>query len=844
MRVINRASLSYLLRHPWQLALAVVGITIGVAVMVSIDLTNSSARRAFLLSMDAITGEATHQIVGGPRGVREEIYVDLRVRHGLTELAPIVEGDAKIGDHQVRVLGLDLFAEQAIRKSFAMQSLREANADVTTLFRDFLTRPNSILLSARFAGLLGLEVGESIQLEVSGRSHRIQLIGLFGVSEPGFDNLIVTDISNAQHWLRMEPFLSRIDVRIDGSDGIGEVELGALLPGDVSLLSASGRTRSTADMSRAFMTNLTAMSLLAMLVGLFLIYNSVSFSVLLRRRLIGILRLMGMTRREIMALILIEAALIGLVGSLIGIALGILLGQQLLGMVTRSINDFYFQVSVNEININSLSLVKGLVVGIGAALLASAIPALEASSYHPRMALLRSSLEHRAGRLLPLLLIAGVFLMVIASLLLWLSSRSLVAGLTALFLLILGFSLCIPYVVQLMVRLAAPLAQKLGGTWARLGISGISATLSRTGVAIVALAVAVSATIGVTVMVNSFRGSVNDWLEQTLRADVYFGAEQGGLDSKIINLARTLPGVAKTSNSRRVAIESSSGTTHIQVLRMVQESYGGVEILDADPKEVWPQWENQNVVLASEPYAYRFGFGPGDTVNLRTDNGDRPFRIAATYQSYDINASGLLMSRATYERHWKDRRIDSMGLYLEESDLEEGVAVKEIIDQLEKLSRDQQKILINSSAQIRKISLDIFDRTFVITHVLYWLASGVALVGILGAMLALQLERAREFATLRALGMTPSQLGGMISLQSASMGLMAGLAAIPLGLVMAYVLINVINQRAFGWKISMTVGLEVPLTALVFALIAALTASLYPAWRAAHSTPAIAMREE
>jgi putative ABC transport system permease protein len=151
---------------------------------------------------------------------------------------------------------------------------------------------------------------------------------------------------------------------------------------------------------------------------------------------------------------------------------------------------------------------------------------------------------------------------------------------------------------------------------------------------------------------------------------------------------------------------------------------------------------------------------------------------------------------------------------------------------------------IAEPGEIREVSLRIFDRTFVITDVLYWLAVGVAFIGILGAMLALQLERGRELAVLRALGMTPAQLGTMITTQTAVIGLLSGIAAVPLGIMMAYVLIEVINRRAFGWQIDMAVAPDILLSAIVFAIGAALLAGIYPAFRAARSQPAAAMREE
>ena len=230
---------------------------------------------------------------------------------------------------------------------------------------------------------------------------------------------------------------------------------------------------------------------------------------------------------------------------------------------------------------------------------------------------------------------------------------------------------------------------------------------------------------------------------------------------------------------------------------------------------------------------------PGILSRCEPAEGPREFRIAARYKSYDVNASAVLMSRNNYDRYFDDDGVDTLGLYLEE-----GTSPDDVIATIRSISEGRQRLRVDSNARIRDLSLEIFDRTFVITDVLYWLALGVALVGILGAMLALQLERGREFATLRALGMTPGQIGSLVTTQTGVMGLLSGLAAIPLGVMMAWVLIKVINRRAFGWQIEMVVAPGILGSALFFAVLAALLAGLYPAWRAAHGQPAIAMREE
>ena len=841
IRVSHRASFSYLLRHPWQLALALIGVGIGVAVIVAVDLANSSARKAFLLSVDKVTGEATHQVVGGPRGIDEAVYTKLRVEHGLRAIAPVVTGSVEVNGTALDVLGIDLFAERDIRPFTSEASVpddADANAQ-QSLFRSFLTEPGAVTMSARTAAGLELRPGDRFSVIAAGAERTGHLLGTYEADQAGLDNVIIADVATAQAWLGQVGRLSRIDVRIADGDAAALANLEAALPDGVRVLTAAGRSQATVAMSQAFMTNLTAMSLLALLVGLFLIFNSVSFSVLQRRGLIAVLRALGFTRRELFAMILGEAALLGVVASALGVLLGVVLGEQLLQLVARSINDLYFRLSVTDVSVDPLSVAKGVAAGIGAALVAAAAPAVEAMTYEPRLTMSRSSIERRAARSLPYITLAGVATMLAAVALLVLSGRDLVAGLAAVFLLILGFALCVPIAVRWASVALTPAAQAAGGTPARIAVAGIADGLSRTAVAIVALAIAVSATIGVSVMVDSFRGSVQAWLEQSLQADIYTGVTRGVIRPDLVDDLRSIDGVADVSTSRRAWIEEKTQRTQLLAIHMAPGGYAGTELLDGSPDDVWAAWERDDVVLVSEPYAYQNRVAPGDSIVLPTSVGDREFRVAARYKSYDINASAVLISRNNYDRYFDDDGVDTLGLYLED-----GTDVDAVIAAVKAVSDGRQKLRIDSNARIRDLSLRIFDQTFVITDVLYWLAIGVALIGILGAMLALQLERAREFALMRALGMTQGQVGGMISAQTGVIGLLSGIAAIPLGLIMAWVLIKVINRRAFGWQIDMAVAPDILVTALVFATGAAVLAGLYPAWRAAQSQPAIVMREE
>lgn len=847
MPVLFRACFGYLLRHPWQLALAIVGICIGVAVIVAVDLANTSSRRAFLMSMDAVNGEATHQIVAGPSGLDESIYTKLRVEGGIRPLAPVVAGYIRHNETILRLLGVDLFAEREFRAytvpggtERSVVGTLAGSESAISVGRQLLTTPGAVLASARTAQVLGVAVDDKFDIVASGKHFNAHLVGALGDNEGArLDNIIIADIASAQEWLDMQGRLTRIDVRVREGNETMLARIRQVLPRDVLLLSASGRTQATLDMTRAFMTNLTAMSLLALLVGIFLIYNSVSFAVLQRRGLIGVLRALGLTRAETLTLILVEAIMLGLAGAFVGLIFGIWLGEHLLALVSRTISDHYFVVNVTHVAIAPGSISKGVVVGLGATLLAALLPAIEASSYRPRLALARSVLESKTSRTLPVIAIAGLSAVGLAALIVAFSRTSLVAGLVALFLLILGIAMLIPIGVRTSSAVLAPAAARVFGTIGRLAVSGVGASLSRTGVAIVALSIAVSATVGVSVMVDSFRVSVNDWLRNTLQSDIYVGVDGGLLDQELLADVLAIPGIDSHTTTRRTWLETDKGRIRLVVLQKATDRNPGTIIREGDPDEVWQQFEAGGAVLVSDAFAYRYRVTRGDTVRLPTRNGDRAFRIAAVYQSYDSNDGAILMSRRNYDIFFDDPGINSLGLYLEE-----GEDVDRVMNEIRQRSAGRQALLVSSNARIRDISLGIFDRTFVITDVLYWLAVGVAIIGILGAMLALQLERAKEMAVLRAIGFTPGQMGSLVTVQSGFIGILSGVAAIPIGLVMAWVLIAIINRRAFGWQIEMMVEPTVLLTATALAVVAALAAGIYPAWRAARARPALAMREE
>ncbi len=700
-----------------------------------------------------------------------------------------------------------------------------------------------MLVSAADARELGVDAAGRFTLTVGGIAHTAQVIARSG--EAGFDGLILTDISQAQEWLGALGLLSRIDLAVP-RDAAGEAYLARLartLSPDLSLQSTRATARETFAMTDAFTTNLKAMSLLALLVGTLLIYGAVSFAVLQRRPIIAVLRALGATRREVLRLLLAEAALLGLLGAGIGVLLGLVIGRVLVQLVAQTINDLYFAVAVSAVSVPAMTLVKALGAGLATALVAALLPALEVAGSAPQLSLTRASLERRARHVARRLALLSVFLALAAALSVVSSGRSLLAGFVALFLLLLSVAALTPAALALLADGAATLLARLSPV-ARLACADVAASLSRTGVAVAALGMALTAMIGVSIMVESFRESLREWLTQTMSADLYVSAPgvadslERRLDPQVLRALLSVPGVRAHSEARRVTVASSAGAVELDAVRLAPDSYAGFRLTQGDAARAWPLFAH-GAVLVSEPLAWRLGLRPQGQLTLTTQSGPEAFTVAGVYREYGNERGEVLMDLEEYRRWWRDEAVAGIGLYLAA-----GVSVPHTVQQLRAAVAGRQALMIRSNADIRTLSMRIFERTFIITRVLYWLAAGVAAVGLVSALLAWELERARELALLRALGLTPRGTALLVVGQTAFMGLAALLAAVPAGLLTALVLTDVINRRAFGWQIDLHLRLPQFSNALWLSLAAALAAALYPAWRSAQAPLARGLREE
>ncbi|UCD40917.1 MAG: FtsX-like permease family protein, partial [Chloroflexota bacterium] len=492
-RSLFKVAWRYLLHHIWQSVLMVLGISMGVAVIVGIDIANTSASRAFDLSTEAIVGRATHYISGGSQGVDESVYVGLR-RAGLEiPSAPILTDyvtSPQMDGTTLQLLGIDPFTEAPFRNY-----LGGAEGVPFDALTNFLTHPGSVLLSQDLAERYSLDSDSEFEINYAGRVIEVSVAGLLkpidSLTRQTLDGLLLVDIATAQEITGRFGRVDRVDLILTDEDETNLQEIQEILPPGVLVLPNEVRNGTVEQITAAFRLNLTALSLLALVVALFLIYNTMTFSVVQRRPLFGTLRSLGVTRLEVFLVVVSEAFVIGLLGAIIGTLLGILMGRGAVGLVSQTINDLFFVATVQNIPLPVNSLIKGIALGILATVITAAFPAWEAASVPPRTALSRANLESKAQRAVHWLGIAGVLIIIVGFIILAFSGNSLFISFVGTFAAIFGFAILTPTFTVWLMKAANQLTSRIWGLLGRMAPREVVNSISRTSIAVAALMVAI-----------------------------------------------------------------------------------------------------------------------------------------------------------------------------------------------------------------------------------------------------------------------------------------------------------------------------------------------------------------
>ena len=791
-------------------------------------------------------GKADLSVYGNELGFPEDVYSSLVDHPGVEAAAPVVWGTGHVKGRQDDILfiqGVDLLIDPAMRQ----YELVATGDSPGTILNDILKR-GSILLTDTFAHRYGLKKGDSVSFVIDDRIWELIVAGLLkskGSQALLTGNLALADISFAQSLFQKHGLLDRIDLLLDQGQSPEAMQqaLEKVLPSYLSVDFSQGRGKNVEKLLASFQLNLEVLSLIALLVGMFLVYNTVSYSVISRREEIGIIRSQGCSRLVILLVFLFETCVVAGTGSLIGVYLGIRFASGSVSLMSSTISSLYLITRVEDIHVPIGLLYLGVAGGVCTSLLASIYPAKDAAFSPPISAITKGSYEIKRSGRTPLLVILSVILFMLAVGVVWLPISSPTPGYFACFFFILGVSFLIFPLLNLLKR---PIMRifSVFGVSSELGTGLFFSHQGRNSVALAALATAVSMVVSIVIMVESFRSTVTVWLNQTLQADIIITMEsrfkRGGtakMSSSVMDAVRKLPHIVDVDPFRYINMEYQGRAAAIGVLDFLTISkYNNLPVKEG--RDPFLRARNQGGVVISEGFATIHGKSPGDTLLLHTPRGDVLFTIHGVYYDYAVQYGIILFDWDTFSRYWDDRSLSSLGVYVEEG------TVEEVRREIWKFLTEREGLSLFSNRDIKEKALGVFDQTFQITRALQIIAVVIAILGIIGSLASSVMERRREIGILRSQGLTRLDTGKLMIMEASLLGGLGVLMGIAVGVILSVILIDVINFRSFGWTIQHTYPITGIVTSVLPIFFLTLPAGIPPALKALSIDVSSVLRHE
>ncbi len=813
--------------------LAVVAIALGMTLASAVFLINGAAVEEFTRSVRLAAGSADLVVAGSAAGFDEALYPKLAKLPAVALASPVVELNLSLGSKlpALQVWGLDPIQAAQIHPDFFPRG--------DQVFAD-LFAPGTVLLSRPAAQRMGLGVGDVLHAEVALRSLALKVVGVLP-HEATAEALAVMDIANAQWQLGRLGRLNRIELRLRAGSNLAALQrdIAPMLPAGVYTRTPESSATQSANLSRAYRTNLMILALVALLTGVYLVFTTQALQVLKRRPQLALLRALGASRRRLFAIVVGEGALMGAVGSLVGVAAGFVLARVVLLEVGGNLGAGYFSSVPIELTADPLTLTGFVFAGIAVAMAGAAAPAWEAAHIAPAQAL-RSGTQETALRRLgrPKL---GAALLVLGT-----AAASTppfqglpVGGYASIAFLLAGFTMILPalcrYLLSRLPRTNRPAAD--------LGLLHLRNTPGHVAVSLSALFVSFTVMVAMAIMVYSFRRSVDDWLHQVLAADVYLRAAEAGdstaFDADAQRKIRALPGAAEVDFVRAQPLLLDPGQPHVWLLARSTDIVMRHRALPLIGSVYAPRKGDPPPIWIAEAVRERYGFHVGQRVRLPLAGRQADFTVAGVWRDYARQFGAIVMQREVYQSLTGDDSANDAAIYLST-----GTLPREFIARVRAALPQAKQLQASEPPSIRAVSLRIFDRSFYVTHALEAVAILIGLFGVSASFGAQTLTRKSEFGALRHLGMTRRDIRAMLGFEGALVGVLGVAIGAAAGWAISLVLIHVVNRQSFHWSMDLHVPwllLAVLAAALVIAAAAAAIAS---ARLATAQAPLRAVRED
>jgi putative ABC transport system permease protein len=795
---VNRTALALALffgpvgQSKGRLALSLGAIALGVALGYAVQLVNQSAINEFSQAVQTLSGAADLEIRGPGAGFDEALYPRLARMPEVAVASPVIAADLRpVGrSERLRVFGVDVFRAALVQPRLAATAVADS---LDTL------RPDTIFLSPAAASALGVKEGDAIAFEAAAGELRLRVAGLTRADGTRFG---LIDIAGAQVALGRLGRINRVDLRLRPGVDVETFRRrleAELPPGVLAERPAASITRA-ATISRAYRVNLNVLALVALFTGGLLVFSTQALAVVRRRAQLALLRVLGLKGKGLVALVLGEALALGVVGAGLGLVLGYALAQSILELVGADLGAGYFRGLQPALRVDPTWALLFFALGVAVAVVGSLVPALEAAQTRTAAALKAGDEERVFERLRPvwpgLVVIAGGA---------GLTAAPPVGGLplfgyVAIALLLVGTIMLMPRLtVAVLARLPAQRAIPT-----RLALMQLRGAPGQSMLSLAAIVAAVSLLVSMAIMVASFRQSLDGWLRHVLPADLYVRTSASGEAAFLRprdqeQLAR-LPGVRSVDYTRVEQLLLAPGKPSVTLFsrpvhvedpgRRVPLVSGFVVPRAGEPPPIW----------VSEAMVDIYGFTLGRVVEVPIAGRNERFTVAGVWRDYIRQQGSVLVQRDLYIRLTGDRTANDAAIWLDA-----GADSGRVRAAIRAAVPGGNNLDVEAPGELRRRSLQAFDRTFAITYVLELVALVIGLTGLSSSFGALVLARRREFGMLRHVGMTRRQIAAMLATEGLAVGALGLAVGIGLGWAISLILIHVVNRQSFHWSMDLAI---------------------------------------
>ncbi len=800
--------------HPLRAAVALLAIAIGVALGFGIHLVNSAAFNEFSAAARSLSGSADLQARAKSGFFDESLYPQLAALPEVDAASPVLELDLPVPGQRspLKLLGIDAFAATAIAPDLLGVPAQDRPFD--TLMAD------TVFLSPAAMEGLRLKSGDTLRVMNGTQLVSLRVAGTLLRARAG-QRLAVMDIGAAQWRFGRIGQLSRIDLKLAaGADrAVLRDRLVARFGNALLVTESDDQDRRSATMSRAYRVNLNVLAMVALFTGAFLVFSTQALSVLRRRPQFALLRTLGVTRRQLISQVLAEGTLLGVIGAALGVALGFALASAALAMFGGDLGGGYFPGIQPSVSFSPLAALAFFAAGAGVALLGSLAPALEASRAKPAAALKAGSEDLALAPLsTPWPALLAMALGIVFTQMPAVDGLP-VFGYLAIVLLLVGSIALMPRAAG---RLFGWLAPKWRSVTGGLALARLANAPNQAAIALGGVLASFSLMVAMAIMVSSFRVSVDDWLQQLLSADLYVRVAGGNESARLTPAEQqaiaTLPAVARAESTRWLQFALDPARPNVALIAR--------SINSDDPERALPMVGEtlKNIdrpAWISEAMVDLYGWQVGQQVSLPLAGKPQAFTVAGVWRDYARQTGAVQVRLSDYRRLSGDDDVSDMSLWLVR-----GSDIEALRAQLKALPF-AASLEFAEPAEIRAISLNIFDRSFAITYLLEGVAILIGLFGVAATFSAQVLSRAKEFGMLRHVGITRRQILALLAGEGALLAALAIVAGFALGYAISLILVFIVNPQSFHWTMQMHMpwGLLATVAAVLLAS-ASLTALL------------------